>query len=238
MRHTVAQGSRLTVFGAEMASERLTHLVAQLAELRRHLLPDPFDETGVYEDEDKVAMTALAYRVLAHAEIEAYFEDRALEAANSARAAWDERSHVSRIALCLLAFSGKEMPSPPDTLEAPTENKRKAWPMLVDVSERFAPVVTSFHHYVRTENHGVREKNLLSLLLPLGIGPAQLDPTFLAAIDSFGSLRGQAAHTSSRRAVRQAINPAEEYRRVEGLMPGIEAIDSLLDDLIAGAAPV
>ncbi|MBR8072653.1 hypothetical protein KDW23_21930 [Burkholderia cenocepacia] len=219
-----------------MPSERYRQLEERLEELRNHLLPTPFDPTGSYEDEDKVATSVLAYRVLAHAEIEAYFEDRALETAQEARKAWLARQHLSRVALCLMAFSGKEMTSPPDTLQAPSENKRKSWPSLVDIGERLMPIVASYYKLVKEDNHGIRERNLLSLLLPIGIEHTALDPTFLANMDSFGQLRGAAAHTSSRRAVRSAADPADEFGRVASLAEGIKAIDECFDALLAGLA--
>lgn len=215
-----------------MPSERYLQLHAQLSILRAHLLPDPFEETGLYNDEEKVATTALAYRVLAHAEIEAYFEDRALEIVNRARIAWKDHSHISRVALCLMAFSGRTMALPPDSLEPPGDNSRKAWPELLDIGKRLTSVITDFNTYVRTQNHGIKEKNLLSLLLPIGVEHLRLDPGFLADIESFGSMRGHAAHTSSRAAVRRAVDPEEEFKRVESLLVGTEAIDVLLDDLV------
>lgn len=220
-----------------MPSERLEQLVTQLTALRRHLLPDPFEATGQYEDQERIETSALAYRMLSHAEIEAYFEDRAIDAANCARAAWTTSKLVSRVALCLLAFSGREMALPPPTLEAPNDNKRKGWPALVDVGERLTPVLAAFFHHVRHENHGIKEKNLLALLLPIGIEHSSLDPAFLTDIDSFGSLRGLTAHSSSRQSVRQAVDPAEELKRVEALVAGIEAIDAMIDGLI-GSIPV
>lgn len=221
-----------------MPSERFELLQGQLDSLRKHMLPEAFDQTGQYDDQEKVETLTLGYRVLAHAEIEAYFEDRSLESALAARSAWDKRSRTSRTAMCLLAFSGREMPPPPSTLQAPSDNKRKAWPALIDIGERLVPSITQFYNYVRNENHGVKEKNLLALLLPIGFDHNSLDPTFLAAIDSFGSLRGIAAHTSSSNAVRQALDPAEELKRVEQLMVGIAAIDTQINDLIASIDPI
>jgi hypothetical protein len=217
-----------------MPSERYLQLQAQLSILRTHLLPDPFEETGLYNDEEKVATTALAYRVLAHAEIEAYFEDRALETVNRARIAWKDHSHISRVSLCLMAFSGRTMALPPEALEPPGENSRKAWPELLDIGKRLNAVITAFNTYVRTENHGIKEKNLLSLLLPIGIDHSSLNSGFLADIESFGSMRGHAAHTSSRAAVRRAVDPREELNRVESLLGGIADIDTLLDELVKG----
>lgn len=210
-------------------------MVSQLKLLQAHLLPRAFEPTGLYDDAHKVSTRALAYRVLAHAELEAYFEDRVIEIASKARLAWDHGS-VSRVALCLLAFSGKDMGPPPATLEAPNENKRKLWPQLVDVHERFVPAVSSFHHFVRNENHGIKEKNLMALLLPIGLDPKKLDPSFLADIESFGALRGTAAHSSNNKTATQGVDPEQELKRVDALLDGVLALDVEMD-AIAAAIP-
>jgi hypothetical protein len=213
-----------------VTSARLGQLTEQLDLLRRHLLPEKFDPTGLYDRQDEVSTMALAYRVLAHAEIESYFEDQAWEVVREARSAW-ERGHVSRVALCLMAFSGKTMDLPPATLQPPTENKRKAWPALVDVGEKLVPLTTNFHNFVRNGNHGVKEKNLLSLLLPIGVDCNRIDPTFLAAMESFGALRGIAAHSSVKSSTTKGIDPEEELKRVRALLPGIQVIDAELERL-------
>jgi hypothetical protein len=155
-----------------------------------------------------------------------------LEAVNRARIAWETNKHVSRVILCLLAFSGKEMRLPPATLQASNEQKKKAWPELIDIAERITPVIRDFNYMIRLKNHGIKEENLLSLLLPIGVDHSNLDPIFLADMDSFGTMRGAAAHTSSSTVVRKEIDPAEELKRVEGLMPGIESVDALIDSLV------
>lgn len=215
-----------------MPSERFAQLEDQLATLRAHLLPDIFDPTGLYEQPEVISTRALSYRVLAHAEIETYFEDRTLEVVNSAREAWERKRFTSRVALCLTSFSGREMRAPPDTLQAPNENKKKAWTEHVDIDARLGPIWAAFHNYVRRENHGIKEKNLLALLLPIGLDHVKLDPGLLADLDSFGSLRGAAAHSSSRTSVKMATDPAEELRRVESLLGGIEALDADVDSLL------
>jgi hypothetical protein len=215
-----------------MPSARFLQLKEQLIALRDHLLPKEFDPTGLYDAQDEVFTRAIAYRVLAHAEIESYFEDRALEVVLQARSAW-ERGLVSRIALCLVAFSGKEMGLPPATLESPNVNKSKTWPSLVDIGEKFVLVTTEFQKFVRKENHGVKEKNLLSLLLPIGVDHTRIDPAFLADMESFGALRGFAAHSSSKTSATQGADPAIELKRVEALLFGIETIDGELEALLA-----
>lgn len=216
-----------------MASPRYQQLEEQLKILRTCLLPKEFDPTGTYDDQDAVSTRALAYRVLAHAEIESFFEDRTLEPVSRAQMVWESTRHVSHVALCLLGFSGKEMAPPPTTLEAPSDNKRKVWPALVDIGQRLLPIIATFHHHVRNDNHGVKEKNLLALLLPIGVAHGKIDPAFLADMESFGALRGLAAHSSGKTTARQAVDPEAEQKRVLALLPGIEALDAEIDALLA-----
>ncbi len=220
-----------------MASPRYQQLEEQLKILRGCLLPADFDPTGAYEDQEGVSTRALAYRVLAHAEIEAFFEDRALEPVARAQVVWESTRHVSHVALCLVGFCGKEMALPPATLEAPNDNKRKSWPAQVDIGQRLLPIIATFHRHVRNENHGIKEKNLLALLLPIGIAFSKIDPAFLTDMESFGAMRGLAAHSSGKTTARQSVDPEAEQKRVLALMPGIAAIDLEIDALLA-AMPI
>jgi len=108
---------------------------------------------------------------------------------------------------------------------------------LIDIGQRLLPIISTFYHQVRHENHGVKEKNLLAMLLPIGIAYDKIDPAFLADMESFGALRGQAAHASGRTAARQAVDPEREQKRVLALLPGIAAIDAEIDKLLA-AMPI
>ena len=214
-----------------MPSNRLDQLKKQIDVLRSHLLPRDFDPTGTYENQDQVSTQALAFRVLAHAEIESYFEDRTLEAVAQARHAW-EKGVVTRTAACLFAFCGRELSAPPETLVAPSENKRKDWPSKIDVSAKFVPIASGFHNLVRNENHGIKERNLMSLLIPIGFHHDKFDPALLADLDSFGALRGAAAHSSRGMAATQSVDPRTELERVTKLYSGIDAVDAQFDALM------
>jgi hypothetical protein len=67
-----------------MASSRLTDVHIRIEDLRMYLLPAPFLLPGSYEDERSVHIRTVSFRVLAHAEIETYFEDRVVEIAKVA----------------------------------------------------------------------------------------------------------------------------------------------------------
>lgn len=219
-----------------MASQRLQQLISRIAELRTHLLPTDFSEVGDYEQSDQVTVKALSYRVLSHAEIEAYFEDRVVEIAKNAIGSWKQSQHLSRSLLYLVSFSGRELCRPPRSLTSPTGNKEKEWPTYLDPSQRLRDCATSYVQAVQMENHGIREHHLLSMLLPVGVDYLALDPVFIADLDSFGRRRGEAAHTSSNLLqVRQGVNPKDEHAVVERLLKGVEPIDEILDNLLNDA---
>jgi hypothetical protein len=85
-------------------SVRFRTLTKELSRLKKQFLPK-ISPTGLYSDR-QLALT-LAYRVLAHAEIEAYLEDRVWEVAINAKKDWDNTGKTRRTLICLLAFSGQ-----------------------------------------------------------------------------------------------------------------------------------
>lgn len=190
---------------------------------------------GTYEDQSQVAICALSYRVMARAELESFLEERAIEIAKATIAAWNDQGKVSRTTMCLLGFSGQTFSKPPDTLEAPGANQLKGWNEKIEIGQRLTAAVSSYVGYIITENHGVREKNLMAILLPLGISADNLDPLFVADMDDFGRRRGEAAHTSSIGQVTPGIDPQSEFDAVVRLMSQISAIDAILDDVLASA---
>jgi hypothetical protein len=97
---------------------------------------------------------------------------------------------------------------------------------LISLDERLDRVR---HHHVGNvvrENHGLREQNILRLLMPVGVGSSELDPVWLADATSFSEDRGQAAHRSG--SVQQIPDPFIELRRVGALARGLAPIDKRL----------
>ncbi len=209
-------------------SARYVQLSARLKTLEVALLP-PLNPTGEYSDFDRIGTAA--YRVLVHAEIESYLEDRALEIAHHAHRAW-KLGVVTRPLLALLAFSGHEMALPPRTLSPPQPTQAKTWSDHIEVDNKVQCALTTYNHEVRVNNHGIREANLLRLLLPIGISPAKLDPMLLVQLDSYGAKRGEVAH-SSLTSVKQALDPQTEVSDVQQLLAEIDKLDDELSNLMS-----
>lgn len=202
-----------------MPSPRFVQMQRNLSALRREMLPRTFDPLDNYSD--RVRARAAGYRLLAHAEIESFLEDICQNVAIKAMQIWDKERRPSPVLIGLLAFAERSVEGPPLALSSPNPNQHDAWQKKIDISLKLKNALDIYVYVIRN-NHGLKEANLLSLLLPLGIEISKLDQTWLADMDSFGANRGTVAHTSI---IRPSINPANEYESVKRLLPPLRNID-------------
>jgi len=211
-------------------SNQYKKLKRELTRLRRELLPKKFNLSGDYPSE--IFTKTLAYRVLAHAEIESYLEDRALQTALTAIKAWKRRKEVSKTLAGLLAFCGRNMEEPPPSLRPEQQSQSNTWDDKIRLSNKVDLAMNDFYLAVQN-NHGIKERNILRLLLPIGIEVDELDPVLLADLDSFAELRGKAAHLSaSKYRTRQQVNPKDELRKVKSLLTRLVDIDRAISQLL------
>jgi len=219
-----------------MPSTRFQDLRARIDELRHLLLPDPFDPTGSYLEELRVTTLALSFRVLAHAELETYFEDRVLEVARTALKAWEDHSHVSVVTFHLIGFSGQSLDRPPKSLFAVEAQKVKEWPARTSIQDRFSRCVSDFVRRVTYENHGVKEQNIMEMFVPIGFNMNLCDNVFLQMMNQFGTNRGAVAHTSGAGVIRKAVDPKDEHDAVLEILKALEPVDGEFDRLLNLAA--
>ena len=209
-------------------SKRFTNLESELFRLKEQFLPE-ISPTGSYTDRE-TALT-IAYIVLAHAEIEAYFEDRVWEIALHSKKKWVSERLASRTLITLLAFSGQKMELPPDTLTAAKGSKMIS-PEKIKIDKKIELALNAFYRVI-DQNHGLKEANLLALLLPIGIDSDDLDSVMLVTMDAFGKQRGLIAHKSatSYRAT-QTPDPANELNKIQQITQEILRLDNLISDLM------
>jgi hypothetical protein len=205
-------------------SQRFRDLSKGLTRLKKQFIPK-ISPTGRYSDR-QYALT-VAYIVLAHAEIEAYLEDRVWEIVINAKKDWDA-GKTRRTLICLLAFSGETMDEPPDTLN-PTKGNKTVPPEKIKISEKINKAIKGFKKVIN-QNHGLKEANILALLLPIGIDSDDLDPGWLATLNSFGEKRGEVAHSSYKTV--QAPNPADILSTVNKITEGLLQVDALINALM------
>ena len=220
-RMSLCPGSRAAEFALKpVPSPRLRSLQSRITELRRHTLPQTFDSTGSYSA--RKIDRARGFRILAHAEIESCLEDLVAQTVDIAFKGWwlDQRPRTTLVAL--VTFCGREHAAR-EALGA------KGGP---DMRERVTSAKDVFMRWVKTENHGVREKNVLKLLLPAGIGEHEIETAWLATIDGFGVDRGTTAHQSANKP--QTIpDPQTELETVRAILKGLVPIDRRLMQLQA-----
>jgi hypothetical protein len=189
-------------------SARFRLLTTRLSFLRRHLLPSEFSPTGSYSE--RQLDRARGYRLLVHAEFEAYIEDRCWELVDTAIRKWKVDRRERHVLMSLLARCG------------PNSEATMA------LGDCIGKAGNAYFHTVR-KNNGVREYNLVGLLQPVGIERTELDGTWLSTIDSFGSDRGEVAHSSV--GAQKPIDPRTELVIVKQIRDGFEDVDELLNSL-------
>ena len=211
-------------------SIRYKELKNEIVQLRRDLLPKKFRGSGQYAQED--ITKTLAYRVLVHAELEAYLEDRSREIALEAVRAWKEREQVSKTLLALIAFSGRTMEKPPNSISPEQQSQVGQWDEKIKLSKKIDLVMRDFHS-VLMNNNGIKEENIVRLLLPIGVDCDELDTVLMADLNSYAASRGLVAHQrfESYRTT-ERIDPKEELKKVRSLVNGMASIDRMLEKLL------
>ncbi|WP_299823125.1 hypothetical protein [uncultured Jannaschia sp.] len=196
-----------------MPSSHYRELKKNAQSLRKHLLPAKFNPMGDYRE--RVFTGVVAFRILCHAAIEEYFEVRAIEIAKSALSQCRTTGKVSLPAIALMGFSGREHGLPPHTIDPPEPSKKKAWPSEIEIKQRLNDCTSSFVQRISRDNHGVRERNILSMLIPIGIDPVDIDRLFLSEIDNFGMSRGDYAHKAPSIHTAKRPDPKDELSKIQ-----------------------
>lgn len=200
-----------------MASVRYRELVKRSSELRRNMLPRVFSPTGSYTQKqlDRVR----GYRLLAHAEVEAFIEDRVREAANTVVGKWSADKRPRPVLLSLVAFCLKQEIASHNQLKDEYAGSKSRLEQAVKAAQ------TAFNQAV-TQNNGVRERDILRLLFPVGLKNTEIDTAWLSTIDSFGANRGEVAHSSVK--AHQPLDPKNELTTVQDILKGLKDLDKNL----------
>jgi len=201
-----------------MASARYRSLQLNVARLGKRFLPKkltgPF--TGRQHD------LARGFRLLAHAEIEAYLEDRARDVARGAVRQFQASGKPTIVIWSLISFQLVQSELNEDYL-------KNHYGGAIDHLDGVITRAYNRYEYVLLHNHGVRESNVLRMLLPIGFKPSDIDTTWLSTVDSFGSNRGETAHTSYKPTV--LVDPATEKTTVDQILGGLVSIDRVFNFL-------
>jgi hypothetical protein len=196
-------------------SRRFKQLLSRIAFLESKILPqERIDGNYTKVESDLIK----SYLLLVHAEIEAYFEDKARDKVNHALNKWKTNRQKSTCLKSVLAFSGNDISY---------ENKPKSDSNNIEF--RINCAVSHFLSLVG-KNNGVKKNDILNLMIPMGLEISQLDDTWLNTMDSFGAIRGKIAHNSI--AVQTMLDRNSERSRInDQIVPEIERLDALIQKL-------
>lgn len=187
---------------------RYKELKTRLKELEKHYVKSFYDKDP-FELKPRQIDLARGYRVLCHAEIESYLEEMAKDLLKYAIDEWKENKKVTLTMTAMLTFQRPEKTDKLGTM--------------------FNQAAINFKRQVIEGNHGIREQNIKKLFRPLGVDIDDLDSAWISTIDSYGSKRGETAHTSAR--TQNTIDLQTEKRDLEHIVEGLETLEELIGDL-------
>jgi hypothetical protein len=207
-----------------MASSHFIALKDEIENLRAALAAR-IDALGNYSEEEK--RRTVAYMALAHGCVEVYLKSRCKEIVKHASEEWD-RGKLNCTLLSLLSFSGIDVSKPPSPPE--DSSKRQAWKEKLSLSGRLKNAIKAYEKTLKEQN-GIKETNVVALLLPVGLEYSELDSVMVAELNSFGKDRGYAVHVVDRE-FRDATDPKTEIDRVTKILAFLEKLDAQLDSLM------
>ena len=146
-------------------------------------------------------------RLLCHAEFEDYFESMALRLVKEAEMKWLNK-RIANYSLSSL-FIWHEKIDKNDTCDT-----------------KASMIIADFRNEIKW-NHGIKEDNIKKLFGPLGYKIDDFDATFISTLSSFGTLRGETAHTSANK-TQQPLDLNTELNRIRDLLVGIEDFEEIL----------
>ena len=202
-----------------MYSIQFDYLFKRLLVLRKALLPPKFSPTGNYKNQ--TYEKARAYKVLTHAEFEYYFEEISYTIAKNAYNKWKDHNIASPplLALCVY-YSGSYSPIP-DRKDGNLSGE--------DINKRVKDAFTDYASRVKSKNHGIKESNVLQLLLPIGLEASKLDNDLLIALNNYSASRGEIAHSTR---AKQVLTPKDAMVSAMDLLHLIMPLDEYLNSMI------
>ena len=132
---------------------------------------------------------ARAYGLLVHAEIECYFENIAKEVVLKSYKKWKLEKKSSHVLMSVTAFLNPKEQIPENVSNEKINKNEEGL-----IENRLKDCVSRYIGMIE-KNNGIKETNLLKILLPLGIHLNDIDHTFLNSANSYtieGSIKGLA----------------------------------------------
>jgi hypothetical protein len=192
-------------------SDRCVAALDQIDELRRRLIRT--NPTGSYTALEYIK--ARAFVVLSHGAIEDYLEGICIEVVDAAIASFQADSKPRTALMALLHYGGHGDPGivstggPWEIREALKRSRKQllAW---------------------RDSNNGVKQADVLRLLLPVGLKESDMGATWLQTMSELGELRGAVAHHGHGPTARNPLDVKDALVKVQVVLPTLCRVDARL----------
>jgi hypothetical protein len=193
-----------------MSSGRITYaeLRKRIDRLANSLLPAD-DPSGNYTDKQKDQIHA--YILLAHAEIEEFFENLARYVIDRARRNCSPPQCSPTISRLILYKSAR--------------SKER----IDGISTETVKGAVAYYENLLAVNHGIKADNLFKMFMPLGLTHDDFDSVLMQELNAFGMLRGGISHTAAR--LQQGSSPSAEKHKVDNILTGISHLDQKIRTL-------
>ena len=200
-------------------------LKQRMRQLKSHFLDFKFDATAALPPRriDRVH----AFRAFAHAELEAYIEDRVSAVIKAAVAEWNSKGRTTPVLTTMIAAvltRWRDQETDGVSGQAPPSIPSISWAdggmaALIPMCEKVVLDIIK-------GNNGVRRRDLRKLLLPVGIPLSRLDDIWLNNLDTYGASRGEVVHRSLY-AITSIPNPTDEWTTASLLVSDALVLDRL-----------
>lgn len=199
-------------------ADQSTHfklLTQNLNKIKEIFLSIEVKSDGSYTERERAM--ASAYGLLAHAEMEYYFETVAREVVQNVYKKWKSDKIPSHVLMSLAIFMDIKEQMPEIVSKGAIDKDKEGL-----IENRLEKYVSKYIG-ILASNHGIKETNLLQMLLPLGIHVNEIDTAFLISMDSFGRDRGKIAHNSIK--TQTMIDPFTKEKDVTNILAEIGKLD-------------
>jgi hypothetical protein len=169
-----------------------------------------FDNADSFATENQEKL--MSFRLLVHAEVEHFMEEYAKSIIDKLYNEWVNNRTILPALRYLFIYS-------PNKFEGDN---------IPSISDRISSCCQAFKARIEN-NNGIKQKNIISLFLPLGVTSSYLDNAWLATMSTFGSRRGSYAHKSI--AVQNQIDKAMEINELKNVIDGLKKLDKKLQKL-------
>lgn len=176
-------------------------LCNRISNLERRFLPEELSSIGEYTETDYDKVRA--FRLLAHSEIESYLEAIARNTAVESVKAYKKKNLASIPIIGIINRYGNK------------KNLNK----VDDCIRKYISTVKN--------NSGIKEQNVIILFTPLGF---LADDLFLSVLNSYGTARGEVAHTSAQ--VQRPPDPGDEKKTIKEILGGLRAFDHYYKEVL------